>query len=194
MQKLFLFGSLLISFVANAQFKVNVAGGYASPVDRVGESDFIKPGFVYSVEPQYELGKNLEVGVRLEQAFIKRAEYLYNDIYNQTKAKSMLSGTLTANYVINIGSSLKPYVGAGVGVYYTDKSDQTYQSVNYPLPTTVALGGLGRVGLKFKLLNIEANYNLIGDTRVTNAATRLTMTAKNSYFSVKAGLTIGGSR
>ena len=199
MQKLFLVGFVLISFVANAQFKVNVAGGYASPVDKVGETDFVKPGFVYSVEPQYELGKNLEVGVRLEQAFIQRAEYLDAALYYQTKAKSMLSAALTANYVVKMGSSLRPYVGAGVGIYYADKSEQTDRSsgnslVYYPLPATTALGGVGRVGIKFKSLNVEANYNLIGDTSVTNGATRRTLTAKNSYFSVKAGLTIGGSR
>ncbi|MFD2932965.1 outer membrane beta-barrel protein [Spirosoma flavum] len=209
MRNLFITTLLLASFVVNAQiakpekpakpFKVSIAGGYASPVDNIGNNDFVKPGFVYSLEPQYELSKNLEVGLRLEQAFIKRSEALDNDLFYASKVKSMLSATATVNYVIDIGSVVRPYVGVGVGAYYTAASEQTYQSsgsslVHYPLPATATIGGLGRVGVKFGILNVEANYNLISETSVTNAAARLTLTAKNSYFSVKAGITIGGSR
>ena len=208
MRKLFIVMLLLVSSIAGAQtvksaksakpFKVNLAGGYAQPIDRIGDSGFIKPGFVYSVEPQYTIIKHLDVGVRFEQAFIKRAEFLDKDIYYSSKAKSILSAAVTANYVLPVGGRLRPYLGVGAGLYYTDKSEQAYQSgsstVSYPLPATTAFGGLARAGVKFGILNVEANYNAVSDVTVTNAATRLTLTAKNSYFSVKAGITIGGSR
>ncbi|SOD78250.1 outer membrane beta-barrel protein [Spirosoma fluviale] len=181
-------------------FKVNLGVGYASPLDKVGTNDFVKPGLVYSLEPQYELSRNLEVGVRLEQAFIKRSEALDGDIYKNTKVNSMLSAVATANYVLRLKSGFRPYIGVGIGGFYTGESLQTNQVsgtssvVSYPLPAAVNLGGLGRVGVKYGILNIEGTYNLVSDLSVTNAANRLTLTANNSYFSVKAGLTIGGSR
>ncbi len=204
MRTLFVNLLVLVSFVANAQtakpFKVSIAGGYAFPADKPADDTFSKPGFVYSLEPQYELTKNLEVGVRFEQAFIKRPESINDVFYFDSNAKSLLSAVVTANYVMRIGTSLRPYFGVGGGIYYADKSEQRQPSssgssiVSYPLPVTTAFGGMGRIGVKYGLAHVEANYNLIGDTSVTNGATRLTLTAKNSYLTVKAGITIGGSR
>lgn len=182
------------------RFKVKLAGGYASPASDMGTSDFVKAGLAYSIEPQYEITRNLEVGFRFEQAFVKRPETLARDIFYATKAKSILSGALTANYVINTGTGFKPFVGVGVGGYYTEASQQNVQisgtssTVAYPLPATVSLGGLARVGVKYGIVHVEADYNLISDTSVKNAASGLTLTAKNTYFGIKAGITIGGSR
>ncbi len=204
MRTLFISLFLLVSCVAGAQdakpFKVTLAGGYALPANQSTNDNVSKAGFVYSLEPQYELTKNLEVGVRFEQAFIKRPEILDEVVYLTTNAKSVLSAVVTANYVMRIGTSLRPYVGVGGGLYYADKSEQRQPStsgsslVYYPLPATTAFGGVGRIGLKYGIVHVEANYNLISDTSVTNGATRLTLTAKNSYLSLKAGITIGGSR
>src|SRR4051812_35297938 len=112
MRKLFALLFVLASFAANAQtdtltkakppvkstkpakpFKVTIAGGFAASADVPGNTnaDLSKAGFVYSLEPQYELSRNLEVGVRLEQAFIQRPEVLDNNISLATKAKSILS-------------------------------------------------------------------------------------------------------
>ncbi len=208
---------VMVSFVANAQtaepatpakplkstkvnkplFKMSIAGGYASPLN-TADNGFAKAGVVYSIEPQFELSKNLEVGFRFEQAFIQRSEALKNDIYYASKAKSILSGALTANYVITTSTGFKPFAGLGAGLYYADASSQIFQSsgnpsVNYPLPTTFVFGGLARVGVKYKIINLEAAYNLVSSTSVTNAATGLTLKADNSYLSLKAGITIGGS-
>ncbi|AUD02552.1 hypothetical protein [Spirosoma pollinicola] len=217
MRKLFVIMLVMVSVVANAQtaapatptkpakstksnkplFKMTLAGGYASPLN-TGENGFAKAGVVYSIEPQFELSKNLEVGLRFEQAFIQRSEALKNDIYYASKAKSIMSGAVTANYVISTSTGLKPFVGLGAGLYYADASSQTFQSsgnpsVTYPLPTTFAVGGLGRVGVKYKILHLEAAYNLVSNTSVKNAATGLTLKADNSYLSLKAGITIGGT-
>lgn len=219
MRKFFVFMLMMASYVANAQtaapatpaitkkttksnkplFKVSIAGGYASPANNIGESDFVKAGFAYSIEPQFELSKNLEVGFRFEQAFIKRSEALDKNIFYASQAKSIMSGLVTANYVLQTSSGFKPYVGIGAGMYYADPSSQTYRpsgnpSVTYPLPATFAFGGLGRVGVRYGIVYAEADYNLVTDTSVKNAANGLTLTAQNTYFCLKAGITIGGSR
>ena len=200
MRQILLFCCLLLSGSGFAQFKVTVAAGYAVPTYQEGTNQLSKAGFMYSVEPQYELGKHLEVGVRFEQAFIQRPEFIDQNITFLSKATSTLSGLLTANYVITSIGEFKPYVGVGGGVYYVAASEQTRQQVagapnsSYPLPTTINLGGVGRVGVKYRFIHLEADYNLIGDTSVKNSATGLTLTAKNSYFGVRAGVTIGGKK
>ncbi|GAB4022126.1 outer membrane beta-barrel protein [Spirosoma sp. KCTC 42546] len=200
MRKLFVLFLLQISFAGFAQnkpFKVTIAGGYAAPTYKATKNDFSKAGFVYSIEPQYELDKfikNLDLGFRFEQAFVQRTEYLDNALSFPSQAKSIMSGVLTANYVVNLSGPFRPYIGAGVGVYYVDKSTPIYSSISYPIPVTTNLGGLFRVGVKVKIFHVEGSYNLVGDTSVKNSTSGLTMTADNSYYSVKAGLTIGGSR
>ncbi|GAB3951628.1 hypothetical protein GCM10028805_32140 [Spirosoma harenae] len=209
MRKLFILCFFVqIAFTVNAQtakskkmakpFKVAAAVGYASPVERSGNKSLSKAGFVYSIEPQYELIKNLDLGFRIEHAFIQRPEFIDNNYYNQGAAKFMLSGALTANYVLLAANKLRPYLGAGVGLYYVPSSDPVYRIGNtiatYPLPTTTNIGGVGRIGLKFGVGNVELAYNFIGDTSVKNTSTGLTLTGNNSYFSIKAGLTIGGNR
>lgn len=191
MRQFFVFIFLLFSFSAVAQFKVKLGGGYAIPAYQSANANETKAGFLYAIEPQYGLLNNLDVGLRFEQAFIQRAEYLDNVLYYQSKAKSVLSAVLTANYTIPIGS-VRPYIGVGTGLYYADASEQINATVHYPLPVTTNIGGMGRVGVRYGIVHVEADYNLVGDTNVTNNATRLTLTAKNSYFSLKAGITIGG--
>ena len=200
MRKLFFSVFVLISVVAHAQntkpFKVNVAAGYAATADYSNSNALSKAGFVFSIEPQYRVIKNLDIGLRFEQAFIQRPEFIDKNIVFQTKTKSILSGAVTANYSIPTGSTLQPYIGVGVGLYHASPSDQRSASfgitTTYPLPATNVIGGLGRVGVKFGRINLVGEYNLVSDAQVTVSATNLTLNAKNSYFSGKVGFTIGG--
>ncbi|GAB4028315.1 outer membrane beta-barrel protein [Spirosoma gilvum] len=209
MRKLFVLGLLLIAYTSHAQtatallpskapnpFKVVASVGYASPVDLSGNKSLGKAGFVYSLEPQYEVAKNLDLGARIEQAFILRPEYIDKTYYKSALAKFTLSLVATANYTFNVTSSLKPYIGTGVGLYYVQASDPTYTIgstiATYPLPTTINLGGIARLGVKFGIAHLEAAYDFIGDTSVRNTSTGLTLTGSNSYYSIKAGLRFGG--
>ncbi|UFH53963.1 hypothetical protein [Spirosoma sp. KNUC1025] len=60
------------------------------------------------------------------------------------------------------------------------------------MPTTTVVGGLGRIGAKLGRVSLDLAYNLVSDTQVRVSATSRTLEAKNSYFSVKVGFTIGG--
>lgn len=202
MRKLFFSILMLVSLVAGAQntkpFKVNVAAGYGATADYSNSNAITKAGFVYSIEPLYRIVNNIDVGLRFEQAFIQRPEFIDKVVVFQTNAKSISSAVVTANYTIRIGSQFQPYIGVGGGLYHTDPSTQTRPSpsgnstVSYPLPATNVAGGVARVGLKWGRVNVVADYNVVSDTRVTVSATNLTLEAKNSYFSIKAGFTIGG--
>ena len=200
MQKL-LFGVLVfVSSVAAAQeykpFTVNVAAGFASPSEKAANNDISKAGFVYSIEPQYRLLlDNFSVGLRFEQALVQRPEFIDKIIVFQTKTKSIMSAVVTANYEITTLGKFHPYASLGAGLYHAEESNQLDTrfglTTNYPLPATNVLGGLARIGVKLGTVNLEADYNLVNDTRVTINATRLTLAAKNSYFAVKLGFTIG---
>ena len=203
MRKLFILILLQMSFAGFAQtkpaskkppFKVTIAAGYALPTYQVGNTDYIKGGLVYAIEPQYELFEKLDVGLRYEQAFVQRPEYLDKVLAFPTQTNSIMSAVLTGNYVITTSGTFRPYVGAGVGLYYAAQSTPVYQTTSYPLPTTTSLGGLLRAGVKYGHAHLEAAYNLVGATTVKTAATGLTMTAQNSYATLKIGITMGGSR
>lgn len=150
---------------------------------------------MYSIEPQYVLIPHIEIGVRLEQAFIQRPEFVDKVTYFVSNAKSVSSAALTANYVLSAIGRFRPYIGVGVGFYHIEPSAQTVstvsQNVRYPLPVTNTIGGLARIGVKLGTINLEGNYNLIDNTSITNASTSRTVTAANSYISVKVGFTIG---
>ncbi|MBD2757666.1 outer membrane beta-barrel protein [Spirosoma validum] len=200
MRKLFFSVLLLIPFLASAQttkpFKVNVAVGYAATADYSNSNSIKKAGFVFNLEPQYRVISNLDIGLRLEQAFVQRPEFIDESTVFQTKTKSIMSAVVTANYSINIGGSIQPFVGIGGGLYHTEPSAQSDTrfgiTTQYPLPATNVAGGMARVGVRWGRLNLLADYNLVSDTQVTVSATSRALAAKNSYFSVKAGFIIGG--
>lgn len=200
MRKLLFSALILVPFIASAQtskpFKVNVAVGYAATADYSNSNSIRKAGFVYNLEPQYRVIPNLDIGLRLEQAFAQRPEYIDESTVFQTKTKSIMSGIITANYSINVGGSIQPFIGVGGGLYYAEPSAQSDTrfgiTTQYPLPTTTVAGGMARVGVRWGRVNLLADYNLVTDTRVTVSATNRSLAAKNSYFSVKAGFIIGG--
>ncbi|GAB4027805.1 outer membrane beta-barrel protein [Spirosoma koreense] len=200
MRYLFLSVLVLVPFVLSAQnskpFKVNVAAGYGVTGDYSNSDAISKGGFAYSLEPQYRIIKNVDLGLRLEQAFVQRPEFIDKVIVFQTNAKFFMSGVITANYIVNTSGILKPYAGLGVGLYYTDPSTQRDSrfgiTTSYPLPTTTVLGGLVRVGVKMGRGNLDLAYNLVSNTQVHIVATNRTLEARNSYITAKVGFTIGG--
>ncbi|WP_420147004.1 hypothetical protein [Spirosoma sp.] len=200
MRKLFLSLFVLVPFVASAQntkpFKVNVAAGYAATADYSNSDAPTKGGFVYSVEPQYRIVKNLDLGLRFEHSFVQRPEYIDKVIVFQTNAKYILSGLLTATYSLPLKGKFIPYVGVGGGLYHTAPSTQSYRpfniTVTYPLPATNVLGGLARVGVKWGRINLDGAYNMVSTSSVKTSSTGLSLEGRNSYYSVKVGFTIGG--
>ena len=200
MRKLFLSMLVLVPFVANAQntkpFKVNVAAGFAATADYSNSDAISKAGFVYSIEPQYRIIKNLDLGLRFEQAFVQRPEFIDKVIVFQTNAKFIMSGAVTATYSLPLGDRFIPYIGVGAGLYHTDPSEQTDRrisvTVRYPLPATNVVGGLARLGVKLKRVNLEGAYNYVTTSQVKNNASNLTLEARNSYYTIKIGFTIGG--
>ncbi|MCK8490624.1 porin family protein [Spirosoma sp. RP8] len=201
MRQLLFLAFMFVSSVTVAQslgpFKLNASLGYASPADRSGDKDGSKGGFVYSLEPQYEIGRHLDVGVRFEQAFIQRPEVLGNIIFFDSQAKSLMSGALTLTYTVGKSTAFRPYVGGGVSFYRAAASEQQVMgaantTLFYALPVTNKLGGLLRAGIKFWQFNVEAAYNFLDDTTVINEFTNAKLIGKNEYFSLKAGYTLGG--
>lgn len=184
---------------AQSDFKLNVAVGYAKfqKASKFSSSDQPKGGLVYSIEPQFGLSNSLDIGLRFEQAFIKRPEILDEVIMYQSQAQSIMSGALTVTYRIGTSSTVRPYIGVGAGVYYVGKSEQIFEeSLNsyfaYPLPAAAKPGGLGRVGVALGPVLLEGAYNLVSDTNVENTVARKTLAGKNSYFSLKVGYSFGG--
>lgn len=194
-------GFLLVSNGLQAQEKTGIritaSFGYAKfqKASKFSSSDQPDGGFVASIEPQLALG-SIDIGLRVEQAFMKRPEILDEVLLYKSQAESILSGALTLTYRIGTSTTVRPYVGVGAGVYYVGKSEQIRQdainsSYSYPLPAAAKPGGLARVGVALGPIVLEGAYNLVSDTSVENTVDRKTLVGKNSYFSLKAGYTFG---
>jgi hypothetical protein len=161
-------------------FKVDVAIGYAIPVN----SD-LKGGVVFAVEPKYSVLPQLSVGVRLEGVGISNGTN-YNDVNNTIKVKATGSYLATGDYYFN-NDDFRPFAGLGVGVFTpSDYRVTSDGNVYKDVAGGVKFGGMGRTGFEYKHFRLGLEYNMVANTSVDG------YNVKNSYFSIKAGFTIGG--
>ena len=188
-----LFG--LLAFGATAQtfkpVKVNLSVGYARPAD-TGSAG----GALLSLEPKYGLNDQLDLGFRVEGAFMGRA-LAYNGKTTQTQINFAGSYLLTSTYMLTT-SHFRPYIGLGAGLYTTVGASLTTDSSNGNLKVDEAsvrggrkFGGMARIGAKYGHLNVGLEYNLIPATEISLTSMQV-IRGNNSYFGFKLGIDIGG--
>ena len=107
---IFLFMSLMITSVANAQdydkFKLGLGAGYAGGKGAEGIS--AGGGILLTLEPAYRVSDNLAVGLRLEAA-------VYGHDFDGWPG-GIASFTMNSQYHFDT-EFFRPFVGAGLGVY-----------------------------------------------------------------------------
>ncbi len=161
-------------------FKVDVAIGYVIP----SNAD-LKGGIVLAIEPKYSVLNQLSVGVRIEGVGISNGTN-YNDINNTVKVKATGSYLATSDYYFS-NADFRPFAGLGMGVFtpsdYRVSSDGNVYKVT---DAGIKFGGMVRGGFAYKHFRLGLEYNVVSNTYVPPS------NVKNSYFSIKAGFTIGG--
>lgn len=177
-----LLSSLALSGFAQAvkPFKVNVAAGYAQPVNGTGN-------FVLSVEPSYALLKNLAIGLRIESATMAqtiRTESLA--ITTKTVATASAAGTITYRFT---NRTVQPFVGLGAGVFALPPQLGLIDFTAQPLQTT---GLITRVGFKVDHFTLQTEANLLPSTSVNSTFTGASYQRQNTYVTLKMGVDIGG--
>lgn len=165
-------------------FRVDLmAGGAMIP------SNIISGGILFQVEPRYAFHPRLNSGLRFQGAGLVRSFYTATLDQQKVQADLSLMGStlLTTDYYFS-SSDLRPFAGAGGGIYwYSNASFKGDAGANTdPLETrSGAKGGfMLRAGLEAFHVRVAAEYNFVGKTGRT----------RNSYFGVTAGFYLGGGR
>jgi hypothetical protein len=185
---------MLVALSASAQeykpFKVNVSVGYAKPIH-----GGVSGGFLFAVEPKYGVSDHFDLGLRLESAAVARG-IVYNGNTTTSDLGAYSSALITGNYLFG-SSNVRPFLGAGVGVYsigsagtVTLTNGQTPQNVTFVSDTK--LGGMIRGGIKAGHFVAAVEYNAAPTTNNTIGTT--TVSSENSYLGFKVGVDIGGGR
>lgn len=193
MKKLVTLCLCLITLTASAQqlkpFKINGSIGLATPA-----SQQQKAGFLFSIEPKYGLTDHIDVGIRIEVAYLTRIideQLLQMESLQKGASTSYL---LTGTYLFSKGRT-RPYFTAGVGnyrVYATSYQTPSPQNIYITTAPVSRLGGMLGLGVKIGHVTLSAEYNLVANSTTHTPSFKLTN--QNSYLGLKAGIDIGGGR
>ena len=159
------------------KFKVDISFGYAIPGTSSNGYNY-QTGGLFAIEPKYAIIDQLVVGFRVEGAVI--ANINTNSNSNNSNGKADLSYILTGDYYFT-NTKVRPFVGAGAGIFRTSIIDSTTNNNNInSLPTTQLFGFMIRGGFEWGHLRVGVEYNIIS-------------TSVN-YFGLKLGVCVGGGR
>lgn len=187
MKKLMVLIALLGGFsLVNAQeqgkFRVGLDVGYAFPKGGGGVS--------FAIEPKYNIGSNMNVGIRWETALMGRALQIAD---SGVEIESSVSGSTafygTFDYYFGGDSSFAPFVGAGIGYSSLAGLEVTVGSVTEESDSEGKFAGLVRAGFEWGKFRLALNYNLIGKTEYDNGNS-----VKNSYLGLNLGFYLGGGK
>src|SRR6187402_894117 len=172
--------------------KVDLSIGYAIPG---GEG--AKGGIVLALEPKYAVIPNLAVGLRMEGAIIaKFSGYDEEGNAMNTKVKAAGSYLATGDYYFTNNFALRPFAGAGAGIFSIAGIEVNSSSEN--ISGGSKFGGMIRGGIEAGHFRIGLEYNIVPKTTFEgydsggNYVTGLT--SSNNYIGIKIGACIGGGR
>lgn len=196
MKKTYLLLSLTIvclSAIAQSDlkpFKVDLSLGYAIP----GGSGS-KGGILFAVEPKYAVISRLSVGLRMEGAVVARFNgYDQNGDPIDASVKASASYLATADYYMSDNYSVRPFAGAGVGIFSLAGIESNSSSDNVSVGSK--FGGMIRAGVELSHFRFGVEYNIVPKTTFTGYDNEgnLTdgLTSKNSYIGIKVGVCLGG--
>ena len=175
-------------------FKVDASIGYAMPG---GEG--AKGGFLFALEPKYEVIPNLSVGIRWEIAIMVRGSVDQTNSTAKVDAKAAGSYLATGDYYFS-QTKVRPFAGAGLGIY---KLAAASASSNGSTTTTASasagskFGEMVRAGVELSHFRVGVEYNIVPSTKletVNSSGVHTTTSTKNGYLGIKVGFVIGGGR
>ena len=173
-------------------FKIDLSMGYAIPG---GEG--AKGGIIFAVEPKYAVIPNLAIGLRMEGAIIaKFSGYDEDGNAMNTKVKAAGSYLATGDYYFTNNYALRPFAGAGAGIFSIAGIEVNSNSEN--ISGGSKFGGMVRGGFEAGHFRIGLEYNIVPKTTFEgydsdgNYVTGLT--SSNNYIGIKLGAFIGGGR
>jgi len=118
-------------------------------------------GIALQIEPKYAVIPELNVGLKLEGDLNERNNtYTIDQIKQKAKIiQEIVSGLATTDYYFKPHENSRPFVGAGLGIYYVDGYCDAL-----PIATgkTTNFGTMLRVGIDSNHLRLMLSYNYLG--------------------------------
>jgi hypothetical protein len=198
MKKIYLFLFLVvICFSAIAQsgsnlkpFKVDVSLGYAIP-GGTGS----KGGILFAVEPKYAVIPSVAIGLRMEGAIVARFNgYDENGDLVDASVKASGSYLATADYYFTDNYSVRPFAGAGAGIFTLAGIESNSNSDKVSVGSK--FGGMIRAGIELSHFRFGVEYNIVPKTTFTgydnNGDPTSGLSSNNSYIGIKIGVCLGG--
>lgn len=157
-------------------FKVQTDIGYARPA-----GNGVKAGLLLALEPKINLSDKVSVGLRSEATFMARAGYSINNVSADAEAGLGLAILPTVDYYFT-NRLVRPFVGAGAGVYNFVSVQASTQNSNISVPAVSKFGGMLRAGVEIWHVRAGFHYNLVGKSGTIN----------NNYYGLTIGIVFGG--
>ncbi len=158
-------------------FKVDAGLGYARP-----QGMGAKAGALMYIEPKLNLLDKLSIGIRSEATAMARGAFDASDFEAKGEAGLSFSALGTADYYFT-NRLVRPYVGAGAGVYRLISVEGTSNGGgSVTIPSETKFGGMIRAGVEIWHIRLGAEYNIIGKSGII----------ANNYLGLKIGIVFGG--
>ena len=178
------------------KFKGDISLGYT----RFPSTAEIKNGFLIAVEPKFLVLDQLAIGGRFE-IVLQGKDLTTTNSDEEFKIKMMQSFIATGEYYFTKDFKVRPFAGAGAGIYSVYDSDQDYYSSNDDINVfgnrVVRFGAMFRGGIEVNRLRFALEYNVVPNTlyREYDSYTGASQfkLSKNSYLSIKIGFVFGGA-
>lgn len=169
------------------KFKGAIQFGYTWPSDGGG-------GIAFIFEPGYRINDQIATHLRYESALMVR------DIGGQsTKIAATRSFTINAQYYHLTNEKFRPFAGLGLGWFLpaTVGFDIIEGGIAFSYEPAGTIGLYPRLGFDYWHFTMLIDYNIIPKSEAQVAVSNGTKEIrkfKNSYMSIKLGLTFGGGR
>ena len=210
MKKLLFLICILISLNAVAQvekkFRINLSAGYIS----AEKTDL---GLNFTLEPKYNIKKNMNIGLRYESAAAFRDLLKSSNNIISGSAYSNSSFTATFDYYFDkAGTNFVPFVGGGLGISIFENkfvSDITDKVQLEPIEFSSGSNILIRSGFEWGKFRFAIDYNIVPNS---NVLIRKNLIAQfvpdpsdknfiktptvfsNSYLGINFGFFLGGGK
>lgn len=184
-----LFSTYTVNAQEEGKFRVGMNFGVAMPSGGAG--------FMFDIEPKYNISDNMNVGLRLGAAIIAKAPKWDND-HNLESIQASANGSYvgTFDYYFPSGGSFTPYVGGGIGLFniasvgYAEGDHGSASAVE----ASIKLGGVLRGGFELGKFRMGLEYDLIPSTALQDISGQKIGTMKNGYLGITMGFFVGGGR
>ncbi|HEX4957888.1 MAG TPA: hypothetical protein VFV46_06890 [Lacibacter sp.] len=158
-------------------FEVLLEGGLARPA-----GNGAKAGVLLAIEPRFNIIDRITVGLRGEATAMARAGYQINNASADGEAGLGIAILATGDYYFK-NRTVRPFIGAGIGVYNFVSVEATSANVGrITVPAVTKPGGMVRAGVEIWHIRAGIHYNVIGKTNTIN----------NNYLGITFGIAVGG--